>query len=138
MPGMIAAKFVSCRRFLFLFIVASVLGGCSFFGSDPSPAAYGDKRSCSKGQHLAFPDFTIEFVGTRRVTFPQYPRGFLYYDFNVSHGSQKQTISWTGGTGLIGPMEFQVNGKKYVLERIFSAKRGKLGESELVISEGGL
>ena len=128
----------TCRGGLFLLLAAAVLGGCSFFSSDPSPAAYGAKQSCSKGRRLAYPDFTVEFVGARRVTMPQYPRGFLYYDFNVAYGRENQTVSWTGGTGLIGPMEFKANGTTYSLERTFSDKLGKLDENDVVISEGGL
>ena len=124
--------------FALILLAAATFAGCSYFPSAPSQAAYGEKCSCSQGQKLIFPDFSLEFAGTRRVSLPQYPRGFLYYDFTITLGDQKQTVSWTTGTGLIGPMEFQVNGKKYILERLFSDKLGKLGENQLTISEGGL
>jgi hypothetical protein len=119
-------------------LTALLFGGCSFFTDNPSRAAYGTKLAYSQGQRLAFPDFTLEFTGTRRETTPQYPRGFLYYDFAITSGDQKQIVAWTTGTGLIGPQQFQVNGKKFILERVMSDKLGKLNENELVVWEGGL
>lgn len=98
------------------------------FGAD-----YGQRVSYKKGQTLAFPDAELTFLGSRRVASAVYPRGFLYYDFKAaSHGATKD-ISWSGGTGEIGPLSFEVDGKKFVLELKHSdAFKGWLKDDELV------
>ena len=78
-------------------------------------------------------DLTIDYVGERRKSVPVYPRGFLYYDFKISKGKAEKLVSWTTGTGLIGPMDFEIDGKHYQLELRHSDKLGKLKENELVI-----
>ena len=50
-------------------------------------ASYGTRVKYRAGQKIEFPDFTVEYMGERRKTVPVYPRGFLYYDFNVSKGT---------------------------------------------------
>jgi hypothetical protein len=42
-------------------------------------------------------------------------------------------VSWTTGTGLIGPMDFEIGGKHYRLELRHSHTLGKLQDNELVI-----
>jgi hypothetical protein len=42
-------------------------------------------------------------------------------------------VSWTTGTGLIGPMDFEIGSKHYQLELRHSDKLGKLQDNELVI-----
>jgi hypothetical protein len=96
-------------------------------------ASYGTRVKYRAGQKIEFPDFTIEYVGERRKTLPVYPRGFLYYDFKVSKGKFEKVISWTTGTGVIDPIDFEIDGGKYQLELRHSDKLGKLNENELVI-----
>jgi len=45
-------------------------------------------------------------------------------------------ISWTTGTGIIDPTDFEFGGKSYHLELRRSEKLGKLKDNELVIWEG--
>jgi hypothetical protein len=59
--------------------------------------------------------------------------GFLYYDFKVSKGKAEKVVSWTTGTGVIDPTDFEIDGKRYLLELRRSDKLGKLKENELVI-----
>jgi hypothetical protein len=96
-------------------------------------ASYRTRVKYRPGEKIEFPDFTIEYVGERRKTVPVYPRGFLYYDFKVSKGKAEKMVSWTTGTGDIGPVEFEIGGKHYQLELRHSDKLGKLNENELVI-----
>ena len=96
-------------------------------------ASYGTRVKYRSGQKIEFPDFTIQYVGERRKSIPVYPRGFLYYDFKVTKGKTEKIVSWTTGTGLIGPMDFEIDGKRYRLELRHSDKLGKLKENELVI-----
>ena len=85
------------------------------------------------GQKIEFPDFTVEYIGERRKSVPVYPRPFIYYDFKASKGRAEKVVSWTTGTGLIGPMDFEIGSKHYQLELRHSDKLGKLQDNELVI-----
>ena len=106
------------------------------FSASAQNASYGTRVKYMTGKRIDFPDFTIEYVGERRKTLPVYPRGFLYYDFKLRNGSTEKMVSWTSGTGLIGPMQFEIGGKHYQLELRHSDKLGKLGDNELVIWRG--
>jgi len=99
-------------------------------------ASYGTRVKYRVGKKIEFPDFTIEYVGERRKSIPVYPRGFLYYDFKVSKGKTEKMVSWTTGTGVIDPTDFEIGGKHYQLELRHSDKLGKLQENELVIWQG--
>jgi hypothetical protein len=99
-------------------------------------ASYGTRVKYRAGEKIEFPDFTVEYVGERRKTVPVYPRGFLYYDFKVSKGKAEKMVSWTTGTGVIDPTDFEMDGKSYQLELRHSDKLGKLKENELVIWQG--
>jgi hypothetical protein len=96
-------------------------------------ASYGTRVKYRSGQKIEFPDFAIEYVGERRKSISVYPRGFLYYDFKVSKGTAEKMVSWTTGTGVIDPTDFEIDGKHYQLELRHSDKLGKLKENELVI-----
>ena len=96
-------------------------------------ASYRTRVQYRPGQKIEFPNFTIEYVGERRQSTPGYPRGFLYYDFKVSKGTAEKMVSWTTGTGVIDPTDFEIDGKRYLLELRHSDKLGKLKENELVI-----
>jgi hypothetical protein len=96
-------------------------------------ASYGTRVKYRAGQKIEFPDFTVEYLGERRETIPVYPRGFLYYDFKVSKGKTEKVVSWTTGTGVIDPTDFEIGGKHYQLELRHSDKLGKLKENELAI-----
>jgi hypothetical protein len=109
-----------------------------------SPVSFGHAASEQKasyrtgvkyrvGQKIEFQDLTIEYLGERRKSVPVYPRPFIYYDFKVTKEKAEKVISWTTGTGLIGPMEFEIGGKQYQLELRHSNKLGKLSDNELVI-----
>jgi hypothetical protein len=99
-------------------------------------ASYGSRVKYGPGQKIEFPDFTIQYVGERRKETPAYPKGFLYYDFKVRTPSIEKIVSWSSGTGDIGPVEFEIGGKRFLLELRRSDKLGKLNENELVISKG--
>ena len=98
--------------------------------------SYGTRVKYRAGQKIEFPDFTIEYIGERRKILPVYPRGFLYYDFKVSKGKSEKMVSWTTGTGIIDPTDFEFDGKRYHLELSHSEKLGKLKDNELVIWQG--
>jgi hypothetical protein len=100
----------------------------------PDVAAYGAKLKFSLGRTLHFPDFDLTYAGKRRVTPPQYPRGWWTYDFKVRGKGGEQTVSWSAGTGDIGPTRFKVDGVEFQLELSHSDKLGALREDEMVVS----
>jgi len=117
--------------FLLSGLLACAVASDSYATSEK--ASYGTRVKYQARQKIELPDFTIEFVGERRESSPTYPRGFLYYDFKVSRGYIVKTVSWSAGTGDIGPVEFEVGDKHYQLELRRSDKLGKLNDNELVI-----
>ena len=98
------------------------------------PPAYGAKVHYVQGQPLHFPDLNLEFVGRREVpASTDYPRAMTFYDFKVYQGSETQLVSWSAGTGDIGPTLFEVAGQRYTLELARSDTLGALAEAELVL-----
>ena len=99
-------------------------------------ASYGTRVKYGARQKIEFPDLTVEYLGERGKSLPVYPRGFLYYDFKISGGKAEKVVSWTTGTGIIDPTDFEFDGKRYHLELRRSEKLGKLNDNELVIWQG--
>jgi hypothetical protein len=121
---------------------AALLGVCGMLGAaacgaGPSGhAAYGAKVHFAKGAMISFPDFDLTYIGRRHEATKVYPRGFDYDDFKLTRGGKSATISWSAGTGLIGPRSFEFGGKSFSLE-LRHAQRfsGWLKEDELVIEK---
>ena len=105
------------------FYLLIAVAGCNQASSQPP--VYGAKVYYALNQPLTFPDLTLEFIGQRKVNAsPQFPRDFIFYDFKVSQGNQTQTISWSAGTGDIGPTLFEIGGQNYWLKLAMSDKLG--------------
>jgi hypothetical protein len=120
------------RRLLFL----GLLGLLGVSASTQSgPASYGAKVHFSKGTTSAFPDFELTYLGGRHVASKVYPRGFNYSDFKVSRGGKSITVSWSSGTGELGPQDFAFDGKAFSLELRRTAKHGWLKDDEVVIEK---
>ncbi len=100
-------------------------------------AAYGAKITFAKGRSIAFRDFQLEYLGSRRVTPPQFPRGFLVHDFIASKGSERVPVTWSAGTGDIGPAVFVISRKTFWLELARSDSLGRLKPNQLVITDKG-
>jgi hypothetical protein len=113
-----------------------VFAGVVSCGHTEENASYGTRVKYRASQKIDFPDFTVEYLGERRKTLPVYPRGFLYYDFKITRGKAEKVVSWTTGTGIIDPTDFEFDGKPYHLELRRSEKLGKLKDNELVIWQG--
>ena len=110
--------------------------GVVICGHAEQNASYGTRVKYRASQKIEFPNFTVEYLGERRKTMPVYPRGFLYYDFKITRGKAEKVVSWTTGTGIIDPTDFEFDGKHYHLELRGSEKLGKLNDNELVIWQG--
>jgi hypothetical protein len=113
-------------------VITLLFTGCQV-SSPADQAAYGSRVAYTRGKPVTFPDFTLEFAGTREVAPPKAPRSFRYYDFIVIRGNEQQAVSWSSGTGEIGPREFKVGDKAFLLEITYSERFGWLDEHELVV-----
>jgi hypothetical protein len=97
-------------------------------------ADYGVKTRFAENKPLRFPDCELTFTGPRKVSSPAFSRGMVFYDFTVSAGGETKTVSWSSGTGDIGPALFEAGGKRFVLELSRSEGfPGWLKEDELVL-----
>jgi hypothetical protein len=72
---------------------------------------------------LNYPDFSLRFIEKKPGQF--YPGSTTHrlsdvYVFNIKKGENVQTVNWSAGTGAIGPIEFTVDGQKYLLEMLKS------------------
>jgi hypothetical protein len=121
-----------------IFLPTAILAfvGVASCGHAEQNASYGTRVKYRASQKIDFPDFTVAYLGERRKTLPVYPRGFLYYDFKFTNGKTEKVVSWTTGTGIIDPADFEFEGKRYHLELRRSEKLGKLNDNELVIWQG--
>jgi hypothetical protein len=100
---------------------------------------YGKRVKYELDTVIQYPNFSIRFIGTRHVVPDVYPRGWLVYDFDViSKEEEKLQVSWSAGTGAIGPTYFSVDDREYVLELAATipesdSKSGLLDENEIII-----
>ena len=115
-------------------LVVHLTAACSQAGESPDIVLYGSKVRFALDRTLRFPDFEMNYMGKRHVTPPQYPRGWWIHDFRVRGKGGEQTVSWSSGTGDIGPTRFKVNGADFQVELSHSDKLGSLREDELVVS----
>ena len=96
-------------------------------------AEYGEKVIYFQGQPIAFPDFTLTYQGERHVASDKYPRGFDYQDFQVTAGDETQIVSWSSGTGAIGPSFFTIADRQYQLDLTYADAVGRLADDEVFI-----
>jgi hypothetical protein len=117
-------------------IINLLVPSASSTAADPSPptAVHHARVKYEKGHSLRFPDFDLTYVGKRHIKPSQYQRGWWVYDFTVRDRAGEQTVSWSAGTGDIGPTPFKVNGVEFQLELSHSEKLGTLGDDEMVVS----
>jgi hypothetical protein len=107
----------------------AVLVGIPAFAAD-----FGTKVAYHPNTPVQFDKFTLTYLAQRRVSSKQYPRGMVVYDFRVKSAQGEQTVSWSAGTGEIGPTFFRVGGEQFALELKHADKLGWLKDDELVVS----
>jgi hypothetical protein len=112
----------------------SVLAACSHAADSLDTVAYESKVRFRMDRTVHYTDFQVIYIGKRHVAPPQYPRGWWTYDFKVRGKGDEQTVSWSAGTGDIGPTRFKVNGTDFQIELSRSDKLGPLREDEMVVS----
>ena len=123
---------VGCRARLCLFVL--VVGVVSAVHASPDRPRYSRRIHFALDQDIVFPDFTLRYTGRTHEKSPVFPPGFTYENFMVATRGREQTVRWCGGTGDIGPAEFQVGGKLFWLELGISERLGVLASDELVVS----
>jgi hypothetical protein len=101
----------------------------------PAPADYGMKVRFKKDVALAFPEFDLTYLGRRHVDSPKFKPGFNYEDFRISRGKDTITVSWSSGTGSLGPREFEFAGRNFELELRHHDTLGWLKEDEVVVTK---
>lgn len=116
-----------------LVVHLTTLAVCSYAGDSQDTVVYGSKVRFRLDRTLRFPGFELTYMGKRHVTPPQYPRGWWIHDFKVRSKGDEQTVSWSAGTGDIGPTRFRVQGAPFQIELSRSDKLGPLREDELVV-----
>jgi hypothetical protein len=128
----------SRAAFISMWMVFILLWG-EVAAAELGTGTYGRPVQFALNAEIKYPDFSVRFVGTRREVLKAYPRGFLYYDFEVlsSHGTNRK-VAWSSGTGELGPREFSVDGEKYFLEMKANSletdpKKSRLKEDEMII-----
>jgi len=117
-----------------LVLHVTALAVCSHAGNFTGIAAYGSKVIFKAAHTLRFPDFELIHAGKRRVAGPKYPRGWWIYDFTARNKDVAKTVSWSAGTGDIGPTRFDINGHFFQIELARSEKLGPLRQDEMVVS----
>lgn len=113
------------------------LAGCLFLSASchgQSLYSYGTKIDFSDRYLKKLPDLNIRFLGKREMATSDFRPGFTYYDFEVSKNGKTRTISWSSGTGDIGPEYFEIEGETFVLELAWSqAFKNKIEKGKMVI-----
>lgn len=120
---------------LWILLITFCLTACGLSGGN-NVQNYGEKVNYSNGKEIKYPDFTVKFSGTHEKGFPlpDSATKMVFYDFQVTKGDKKQTVSWSSGTGDIAPSFFYVDGVDYVLEMKQSdVIKESLGEGNIVI-----
>ena len=110
-----AKKLITCGLLILIMALAACRSG---------PLGYGVKVTFKQGQPLQFPDFSLTYLGQRHVDSPTFKPGFTYLDFKLQQGALEQTVSWSSGTGDIGPALFEFNGRQFSLELSYAEEFG--------------
>ena len=84
-----------------------------------------------------FAHFTLEYLGERHVENAHFPPGFTHHDFVATTPSERVQLSWSSGTGDIGPAPFTIAGERFTLELRLSDELGPLAANELVVNHLG-
>lgn len=114
-------------------VVTAVLAGMTACSQSADPS-YGEPVRYALGREVVFPDFSIRYLGERHVKSAIFKPGFIYYDFEVTSGSESRKVSWSSGTGVIDSSSFEIGGKPYELElRGTVARRKWLKDDEMIL-----
>jgi hypothetical protein len=106
--------------------------------SEKVKANYRERVTFSRDTWVEFPDFDLLYLGTGVSTGGGMHVPIKSYYFRIVRGKEENIVFWTAGTGVIGPIPFELNGKDYMIEMKHTAygQEGEveLGENEFIIS----
>ena len=118
------------------FIFFSLLAGC--IPNSPTGQIYNQESGCfktyyAKNKTINLPYFTVEYLGERKENYGMKQNVFLYHDFKIKKAKEEKIISWSSGTGDIGPEYFEFEEKPYTIELQYANTFKKLQNNEIVI-----
>jgi hypothetical protein len=127
----------------FLLVLSTFWGGCSAPNHEPGQQvaqqslsehyAYGQKINYLDRKSKQLPDISVRFVGERKENSKIFPSGFVNEDFEVVKAVETKKVSWSSGTGDIGPIFFDIGGEPYVLELAISDVYDVMNNGEMVV-----
>jgi hypothetical protein len=105
--------------------------GCSEISSAKAVrVSYGRWQTYSAAEPLVYPDLTVRFTGYGPQNIDSgVPMGQVF-QFLVSDGTSETTVSWSMGTGDIGPELFEIGSKRFFLEMVRSDHLRERAQSE--------
>lgn len=125
-------------KIVFKTIVAVVLSSSMVGCAISVIPQYGRWGKYSASKPVKFPDFDLFFKGKRQNSF--YPgeterRLADVYVFEANNSSERVEVLWSAGTGLIGPEQFSIGGKAYMIEMLGSdiLRGGFVDENNIVV-----
>lgn len=88
-------------------------------------------------EKIYFPDFSIEYVGSKSILGPNNAKwSMTTFYFNLRNVNQIKQISWSSGIGEIAPMPFEFCQKKFLIELKYAEKmKTWLKDNEFSISK---
>lgn len=119
-----------------LVMLIAILGCSTMSSAKPGEARYGSWETYSSTDPLVYPDFKLRFLGfgLSEQPLPDFPPMGQVYRFLVFQGGLETTVSWSSGTGDIGPELFEISGRKFFLEMISSYHlREKAGSEQQIV-----
>lgn len=124
---------------LLLITCCALLGACYVPSRTPiGEYQYGKKMNYLDREIKKLPDFSIRFLNERHEQSPVFRPGFTFYDFEITNGTETKTVSWSSGTGDVGPTFFDFDGQRYVLElKASKAFDGFMKDGEMVVWKRG-
>ncbi|HEY3250072.1 MAG TPA: hypothetical protein VGK25_03035 [Ignavibacteria bacterium] len=127
------------KLILLSIIVSLVLIYATGCNSSNPTGDYNKVVTFSQNKPIKFPDFELTFTGEHKET-STFPNGntftFTYYVFKLKNNNKADSVAWTSGTGVIGPIHFEFSGSKYSIElKYWEKEKKKLDEDELVITK---
>ena len=122
------------RRSTWLCLLSFVVGIVPTSQAASGKPRYGRRGRFALNREIAFPDFSLRYIGRTHVDSAVFRLGFTYENFVVAADGNEQTVPWTAGTGIIAPVEFKVGAKRFLLELHHSARLGVLAPHEVVIA----
>jgi hypothetical protein len=93
-------------------------------------ARYGEPARFSREISLQYPDFDLIYLGLGRATVGAGHLALQAHYFRAIGSKEQNIINWSAGTGLLGPIGFELGGKRFFIEMRRNSLGGQPGEGE--------